>query len=184
MGFFSKKQPSDEKSKQQAPNEPFVVNDQTVARVAELMKMFNDAEGNFDRQHAIGGDLCALAGTGKIEDLLRSHIDPIEWFDRPWKMLVAVTRRASQNADHLLVAKIFGFTLVWNTGIAPQLNRADTVDVPTLHCPSSIETEIATIALDSLKRLSEDWIIFSNTTGALTAGDLARAAANVLGPRS
>lgn len=181
MGFFSKKRPSDVEQKQQAASEPFVVNDQTIARVAELMKMFNETEGNFDKQHAIGGHICSLAGSGGgFEQFVRTNIDSKEWFARPWKMLAAVTQRASQNADHFLIARIFGFTFVWNRGIAPQLDRADMIDVPMLACPPTIEAEITTIALASLQRLASDWTIFGDTTGSLTAGDLARAAANVL----
>lgn len=181
MGLFSKKRSSDAEQKQQAVSDPFVVTDQTVARVAELMKKFNEAEGNFARQHAIGGDLCSLAGSGGgFEQFVRANIDSKEWFARPWKMLVAVTQRASQNADHFLIAKIFGFTHFWSTLIAPQLDRADALDVPMLSCPPAIEVKIATVALDSLRRLSSDWIIFGNSTGSVAAGDLTLAAANVL----
>lgn len=180
MSLFSKKRSSDAEQKQQAASEPFVVDDQTVARVAELMAMFNDAGGNFERQHAVGGGLCSVAGSVSTEQFLGGKYDFDEWMDRPWKMLAAVALRAARNPDHFLVARIFGFMYVWDISIAPQLDRADIVDVPMLSCPPAIEAEIATVALGSLQRLSGDWIIFSDATGSVTAGAFTIAAAKVL----
>lgn len=181
MSLFSKKRSSDAQQKQQAADEPFIVDDQTVARVAELMRMFNDAGRNFARQHAIGGGLCSAAGVSDFKQLLRvSKSESDELLQRPWKMLAVVALRAAQNGDHFLVARIFGFTYGWNTLIAPQLGPADWVDVPMSNSPSAIEAEIATVALGSLQRLSGDQIIFGDATGSVTAGDFTIAAARVL----
>jgi hypothetical protein len=179
MGWFSKKRSSDEKPKQRSVSEPFIANDQTVARVAELMRMFNDA-GSFDGQHAIGGGLCSVAGSGSFEQFVRAKVDADEWFDRPWKMLSAVALRAAQNGDHFLVGRILGFTYIWNNSIAPKLDRADVVDVPILSCSPAIEAAIATIAFSSLQQLSGDQVIFSDDTGSLTVAVLTRATAIVI----
>ena len=179
MGWFSKKRSSDADRKQRVASEPFVADDQTIARVAELMRMFNDAS-SFDRQHAIGGGICSVAGSGNFEQFVRAKVDAEEWFGRPWKMLAAVALRAAQNGDHVLAGRIFGFTYMWDTSIAPQLDRADLVDVPMQSCPSAIEAAIASVAFSSLQQLSGDQIIFGNTTGSLTAGVLTRAAAIVI----
>jgi hypothetical protein len=179
MGLFSKKQSSNANREQQSTSEPFIADDQTVARVAELMRMFNDAD-NFDGQHAIGGGICSAAGSSSLEQFFRGNIDFTEWMDRPWKMLAAVTLRAAQNGDHVLAGRILAFTYIWDTTIAPQLDRADLADVPMHVCPPAIEATIATVAFSSLQQLPGDQIIFSNATGSLTARDLTLTAAVVL----
>lgn len=183
MGLFSKKRSSDAEQNQQKTSGPFVADDQTVARVAEIMERFNDAVGgSFDRLHAIGGNLCSVAGSGSFTQFVSMKIDAEEWFAQPWKMLAAVSLRATQNADHFLSARIFGFTSYWGAVIAPHIDRADVLDVPMLSCPPAIEAEIATLALGSLQRLSGDWVIFGNDMGAgdVTAGQLVLAAASVI----
>lgn len=179
MGWFSKKQSSDADRKQRVASEPFIVDDQTIARVAELMRMFNDA-GSFDRQHAIGGGICSVAGSGNFGQFVRAKVDAEEWFGRPWKMLAAVALRAAQKGDHVLVGRIFGFTYIWDTSIYPKLGRADLVDVMMQSCPPAIEVAIATVAFSSLQQLSGDQVIFSDDTGSLTARVLIVAAATVL----
>lgn len=181
MGLFSKKQPSDAESKQQAASEPFVADDQTVARVAELMKMFNDAVGNDAMMRATASGISSAAGV--TDQFLMSGAwvnNPTLVAERPWQMLAAVALRAAQNTDHFLVARIFGFISFWGTQIAPHLGPADWFDMRLDKAPPAIEAEIATVALGSLQRLSGDWIIFSNDTGSITAGNLTILAASVL----
>ncbi len=179
MGWFSKKQSSDADRKQRVASEPFVADEQTMARVAELMTMFNAAQ-NFDGQLAVGGGICSVAGSGDFKQFVRAKVNVEEWFRRPWKMLTAVALRAAQNGDYVLVGRIFGFTYIWGTQIAPQLTRADLIDVPMQSCPPAIETQIATVALGSLQQLPADQVMFSDDTGSLTAGILTRAAAIVI----
>lgn len=179
MGWFSKKRSSDANWKQRSGSEPFVADDQTIARVAELMRMFNDAS-SFDGQRAIGGGICSVAGSGNFEQFVRAKVDAKEWFERPWKMLAAIALRAAQNGDHVLAGRIFGFMYIWDTSIAPQLDRSDLVDVPMQSCPPAIEAAIATVAFSSLQQLPGDQVIFSDDTGSLTAEVLTRAAAIVI----
>jgi hypothetical protein len=181
MGFFSKKQSSDADRKQRSMNEPFIADDQTMARVAELMRMFNDAVGNTAMENATARGISSAAGLDDLKQLLVPDRDKIkELMQRPWKMLAAVALRAAQNGDYVLVGRIFGFTYHWETQIAPQLTRADMVDVLLHGSPSAIESEIATVALGSLQQLPGDQVILSNATGSLTAEVLTRAAAIVL----
>jgi hypothetical protein len=180
MGFFSKKQSSDADRKQRAASEPFIADDQTIARVAELMTMFNDAVGNFDMVLAAGRGISSAAGLGSFEQLLRENTPADWWMPRPWKMLAAVALRAAQNGDHVLAGSIFGFTWFWGTQIAPRMSRADWVDVLLSTCEPAVEAEIATVGLGSLQKLSDHQVIFGNATGSLTARDLTLAAATVL----
>jgi hypothetical protein len=183
MSLFSKKRSSDAEPKQQGASEPFIVDDQIVARIAELMRMFNDAGGNFERVTAIASNISSAAGLHSLEQLLRGEgVDSIrEWMDRPWKMLAAVAQRSAQNADHFLVARIFGFMFILGTLMEPHLTRADWVEMlMSSSPPPAVEAEIATVTLGSLQRLQGDWIIFGDTTGSVTAGDFTIAAARML----
>src|SRR5712692_1032974 len=121
MGWFSKKRSSDADRKQRSLSEPFVADDQTMARVAELMRMFNDAVGNAAMENATARGISSAAGLDDLKQLLVPDGDKIEeLMQRPWKMLAAVALRAAQNGDHVLAGRIFGFTYHWGTQIAPQ----------------------------------------------------------------
>jgi len=162
-------------------NEPFIADDQTMARVAELMRMFNDAVGNNAMEDATARGISSAAGLHDVKQLLVADGDKIKaLMDRPWKMLAAVALRAAQNGDYVLAGRIFGFTYHWETQIAPQLTREDRAEVLLFNSPPAIEAEIATVALGSLQQLPGDQAILSNATGSLTAGVLTRAAAIVL----
>lgn len=186
MGLFSKKPSSDDDRKQQAANKPFVADDQIMARVAELMRMFNDAVGdpNPAISYATAKGISSLAGLTSGEQVIREgafmNIPAELLFERPWKMLAAVTLRAAQNGDHVLAIKIFGFMYFWGTLISPHMSHADMFDVLLLKSPPPIEAEIAAIAFISLLLLPAEQVIFSNGTESVTVGQLTWAAANVL----
>lgn len=178
MNFFSKKRPSDADRKQQAASKPYVADDQTITRVAELMRMFNDAVGDTDMTLAAGKGICSAVGLSSMKEMWEAK-ETTAALNRPWEMLAAVALRAAQNGDHILAGRIFGFTWMWGQ-IASHLAPADFVDVPLLKSPPALEAKIATIALGSLQQLPLHQIIFSNATGTLTAGDLTRVSATVL----
>lgn len=180
MGWFSKKRPSDADRKQQAANEPFIADDQTVARVAELMRMFNDAVGNDAMLRTTARNISSAAGLHSLEQMLGTNVPAEVWFARPWKMLAAVAHRAAQNGDHILTARIFGFTFFWGTAIVPHLGRGDFFDLLLTGSPYAIEIEIATVAFNSLQQLPDGQIIFANATESVTVGDLTHIAANML----
>lgn len=175
-GFFSKKRSTDADRERQGANEPFTADDQTMARVAELMRMFNDAVGNDAMLRATASSISSAAG---LNDIKQAVYNPA-LLEQPWKMLAAVALRAAQNGDHFLVARIFGFTSVWGTQIAPHLGPADWFDMWLDKIPPIIEAEIAAVALGSLRQLPDGQVIFGNATESLTAGVLTRAAAIVL----
>lgn len=176
MGLFGKKRSSDTDLKHQVASKPFVADDQIIARVAELMRMFNDAVGNDAMLRATASSISSAAG---LDDIKQAVYNPA-LLEQPWKMLAAVALRAAQNDDHFLAARIFGFTSVWGTQIAPHLGPADWFDIRLDKIPPVIEAEIAAVALGSLQQLSDEQVIFGNATGSLTAGVLTRAAAIVI----
>lgn len=182
MGFFSKKQSSDADRKQRVASEPFVADDQTIARVAELMRMFNDSVGdpNPAIPYATAKGISSAAGLNSLEHMLGVNTPAELWLERPWKMLTAVTLRAAQNGDHVLAARIFGFTYFWGTLIAPRMARADMLDVLLTESPPAIEAEIATVALGSLQQLPDGQVIFGNVMASVTAEQLIHTAATVL----
>ncbi len=184
MGFFSKKRSSDADRKQQAANEPFIADDQTIVRVAELMRMFNDAVGNNAMVRATAKGISSAAGLGSLEQMIREgasmHIPAEVLMYRPWKMLAAVALRASQNGDHILAARIFGFTSFWGTMNAPYITPADFDDLLLINSPPTIEAEIATVAFVSLLQLPAGQVIFASATESVTAAHLSYVAANVL----
>lgn len=181
MGWFSRKpSPSDDR-RRQAADKPFVADDQIVARIGELMVMWNDTVGNDARMRATASGISSAAGVDDHFYMSGAWIDnPAVVHERPWQMLAAVALRATQQGDHVLAARIFGFTSFWETHIAPHLRPADWFDMRLEHVPPAIEVDIASIALEALRQLPESQIIFSNATGALGAGDLIIAAANVI----
>jgi hypothetical protein len=180
MGWFSKKQSSDADRNQQAMSKPFIADDQIVARVAELMTMFNDAVGNDAMLRTTARGISSAAGLASAEHMLRMNIPAEVWMDRPWKMLAAVALRMSQNGGHFLAARIFGFTSYWGLLNAPYITPADFFDVLLTNCPPVIEAEIAAIAFISLLLLPAEQVIFSNATESVTVGHLTWTAANVL----
>ena len=155
---------------------PFIADDQIVAQVARLMTMWNDAVGSDAKMRATASGISSAAG---LNDLQQAISNP-SLIERPWKMLAAVALRANQTGDPGLAARIFGFTHFWSTQIAPQLRPADWFDMRLDKVPPILETEIASIAIGSLRQLAADQVIFGNATGSMTAGDLKLAAANVL----
>src|SRR5215469_4658126 len=180
MGWFSKKRLSNANREQQTASEPFVADDHTVARVAELMRMFNNAVGNDAMVRATAKGISSAAGLRDFEQFLGVKTPAEVWFERPWKMLAAVALRAAQNGDHVLAARIFGFTSFWGTAIAPHLGRGDFLDLLLTGSPPAIEVEIATVAFGSLQHLPDNQVIFANATESVTARDLTRVAANLL----
>ena len=176
MGWFSKKRSSNANWEQQTAREPFIADDQTIVRVAELMRMFNEAVGNDAMLRATASSVSSAAG---LDDIKQAVHNPA-LLEQPWKMLAAVALRAAQNGDHFLAARIFGFISVWGTQIAPHLGPADWFDMRLDKIPPVIEAEIAAVALGSLQQLSDEQVIFGNATGSLTAGVLTRAAAIVI----
>jgi hypothetical protein len=182
MGWFSKKRSSDADRKQRTASEPFVADDQTIARVAELMRMFNNAVGdpNPAIAYATAKGISSAAGLGSFEEMLRVKTPAELLLPRPWKMLAAVALRAAQHGDHVLAARIFGFTYFWGTLIAPRMTRADMLDVLLTESPPAIEAEIAAVALSSLQQLPDDQVIFGNAMASVTAEQLTRTAATVL----
>src|SRR5438045_1565841 len=96
MGWFSKKRSSDTDRKQRAASEPFVADDQTIARVAELMRMFNNAVGNDAMVRATAKGISSAAGLHSAEQMLQGpmlNIPAEVLLERPWKMLAAVALR-------------------------------------------------------------------------------------------
>ncbi len=181
MGWFSRKRTSSDDQRRQAADEPFVADDQIVARVAHLMAMWNDAVGNDARMRATASGISSTAGVDDHFLMSAAWIDnPAAIRKRPWQMLAAVALRASQQSDHVLAARIFGFTSFWVTNIAPHLRPADWFDMRLEYAPPAIEVEIASTALGALRQLTDDQTIFSNSTGSVTAADLRIAAANVI----
>ena len=180
MGWFSKKRSSDTDQNPQAASEPFIVDDQTMVRVADLMKMFNDAVGNDAMVRAIGKGVSSAAGLQDFEQFLDVNTPAELWLERPWKMLAVVALLASQNGDHVLAARIYGFTSYWGTMIAPHMDRTDIIDVLLTKSPPAIEAEIAATAFISLLLLPAEQVLFSNATETVTVALLTWAAANVL----
>ena len=180
LGFFSKKRSSDADRERQAASEPFIADDQTMARVAELMRMFNNAVGNDAMLRTTAKGISSAAGLRDFEQFLGGNTPAEVWLERPWKMLVAVALRAAQSGDHILAARIFGFTSYWDLAIAPQLGHGDFFDLLLTGSPPAIEVEIATVAFGSLQQLPDNQVIFANATESVTAGDLTRVAANLL----
>ena len=148
--------------------------------------MFNDAVGdpNPTISYATAKGISSLAGLASGEQMIKEgalmHIPAELLFERPWKMLAAVTLCAAQNGDPVLAVRIFGFTYFWGTLISPHMSHADMFDVLLLKSPPSIEVEIAAIAFISLLLLSAEQVIFSNATESVTVGQLTWTAANVL----
>jgi hypothetical protein len=182
MGWFSKKRSSDADRQRQAASEPFVADDQTVARVAELMKLFNNAVGdpNPAIAYATAKGINSAAGLGSIEQMLGMKTPAELLFQRPWKMLAAVALRAAQSGDHILAVRIFGFTYFWGTLIAPHMSQSDRFDVLLTSSPPAIEVEIATIAFHLLQQLPVGQVIFGNAMATVTTEMLTRTAAIVL----
>jgi len=181
MGWFSRKPSPSGDQRRQAADEPFVADDQIVARVAHLMAMWNDAVGNDAKMRATASGISSTAGVDDHFFMSGAWIDnPAVVRERPWQMLAAVALRAARQGDHVLAARIFGFTSFWVTQIAPHLRPADWFDMRLEHAPPTTEVEIASTALGALRQLPEDQIIFSNATGAMGSGDLIIAAANVI----
>lgn len=180
MGWFSKRRSSNANQGQQSVSEPFVADDRTLARVAELMTRFNDAVGNDAALNTTVSEISAVGGLGSLEQLLGSgNVD--ELMNRPWRMLAAVAQRAAQNGNHFLAARIFGFMFILGTVIAPHLTRGDLIEMlMSSRPPKNIEVEIATVALGSLQQIPGDQIIFGNATGAVPASKIFLAAANVI----
>lgn len=184
MGWFSRKNQSSNNQRQPARVEPFIPDGRIVARVAQLMQMWNDAVGNDARMRATASDISSTAGVDDHFLMSAAWIDnPAVLHERPWQMLAAVALRAAQQGDHVLAARIFGFTSFWATHIAPHLRPADWFDMRLEHVPPAIEANIASTALDALRQLPDSQIIFSNATGSVTAADLRIAAANLLQQR-
>jgi hypothetical protein len=186
MGFFSKKRPSDVDREQRAANEPFIADDQTMARVAELMRMFNNTvdDPNPADTYAIGKGISSAAGLHSLEQMLgqmqREKTRAEVWFERPWKMLAAVALRAAEDGDHVLVARIFGFTYAWGALIAPDMGLGDVAEVLLTASPPAIETQIAALALRSLLHFPVDQVIVGTSTASVTAEQLTLTAATVL----
>ncbi len=180
MSWFSKNQSSNANQKQQIASEPFIVDDQVMKRVAELMNMFNDAVGNDAMVFATAKSISSAAGLHDIKQMVGVKFPVEVLMYRPWEMLAAVTVRAAQNGDNILAARIFGFTSFWDLVVAPQLTPADYFDLLLIGCPPAIEVEIASIAFISLLLLSAERVIFSNATESVTVGELTWNAANVL----
>lgn len=179
MGWFSKKCSSSEGQGREAPDEPFVADDQTVAHVAELMRRFKAATGNSDSNmtYAVARGISSEAGLRDFPQVLSTGL---ALMNRPWRMLASTAARAAQNRDHALVADIFGFTWFWQKVALPQLGAMDIAEVLLGACPAPIEAEIATVALGSLLQLPEDQIVFKVGSDAVTVGMLAGAAANMV----
>ncbi|HEX5441920.1 MAG TPA: hypothetical protein VFW76_13610 [Ktedonobacterales bacterium] len=184
MGWFSRKNQTSDNRGKQAADEPFVADDQIVARVAHLMAMWNDAVGDDARMRATASGISSTAGVDDHFLMSAAWIDnPAVLHERPWQMLAAVALRAAQQGDYVLAARIFGFTSFWGTQIAPHLRPADWFDMRLEHVPPAIDVNIASTALGALRHLADDQIIFSNATGSVTAADLRIAAANLLQKR-
>lgn len=179
MGWFSKKRSSSDNQGRQAADEPFVVNDQTVAQVAELMDRFAAAVGNFDSVLTVAGGIASAAGIQSFEQLLMMNNVEAP-LSRPWKMLAAVAQRAAQHGDHVLPGKVWGFTHFWDNVIFPQTSKADWVDTRMSGCPEAIKAEIATTAFRELLQLPANRVILSNATGSIDVGTLTQAAASTL----
>jgi hypothetical protein len=176
MGFLSKQPAFNEPGKEQSASRPFIADDQTVARVNELMARFNDAAGDDSRMRAVASAISSAAG---LDDLKQTFHEP--WMlQRPWQMLAAAALRAAQDGDHTLAVRIFGFTSFWGTQIAPLLGPADWYELRLDKIPLAIETEIASTALGSLQQLPDDLVILGNETGSLTVAMLKFAAANTI----
>lgn len=176
--FPRKHNPSDDQRRQA---EPFVADDKIVARVAHLMQMWNDAVGNDAKMRATASGISSTAGVDDHFLMSAAWIDnPAVIGERPWQMLAAVALRAAQQGDHVLAARIFGFTSFWVTNIAPHLRPADWFDMRLVYAPLAIEVDIASTALGALRQIPDDQIIFSNVTGSVTAADLRIAAAQVI----
>ena len=79
-GFFSKKRSTDADRERQGANEPFTADDQTMARVAELMRMFNDAVGNNAMEDATARGISSAAGLHDVKQLLVADGDKINIF--------------------------------------------------------------------------------------------------------
>jgi hypothetical protein len=176
MGWFSGKNSSSGGQGQPTPDEPFVADDQIVARVAQLMVMWNDAVGNDAMMRATARSISSAAGLNELDEAVMNPA----LLQRPWKMLAAVIHRAAQSGDNILVGRILGFISLWSTQIAPHLRPADWFDMLLDKVPPAIEADIASVAFSPLRQLPDNTIIFHNATGSVTAADLRIAAAQLL----
>lgn len=181
MGWFSRKRSSSDDQGRKAVPEPFVADDQIVARVAQLMATWNDAVGNDAKMRATASGISSAAGIDDRFYMSGAWIDnPAMVRERPWQMLAAVAARATQSGDHILAARIFGFTSFWVSQIAPHLRPADWFDMRLEYAPPAIETEIAAVGFRALRQLPSDQVIFNNATGTIDAGVLTLGAATAL----
>jgi hypothetical protein len=181
MSWFSRGRGSSDSKGQQPAVEPFVANDQIVARVDDLMNRWNDAVGNDAKMRATASDISSAAGIDEKFYMSGAWIgNPAMVHERPWQMLAAVAQRAAEQGNYVLAGRIFGFVSLWSTQIAPSLRPADWFDMRLDKVPPALEAEIAVIGFNSLRQLPKDQTIFSNTTGTATAGELLPAAALTL----
>jgi hypothetical protein len=82
-------------------------------------------------------------------------------YRRQGKMLAAVAHHAAENGDYLLAGRIWGFTHYWNSAIAPQLSKADWVEVLMSPSGAAAETEFASIAFHSLAQVPASQVILA-----------------------
>jgi hypothetical protein len=185
MPLFSRK-PADDPSARPdsadfAPEGDFVASNAVVARVSELMVLFNLAVGNTDLLYKTATDIAAAAGLNDRTILGDGHETALQIADRlrrPWRMLEAVAAKAAADGDSILAGRVFSFVFFWFHQIQPIMDSGQSILInmdPQM--PRSTLLSIAQSALAPLGSLPGDCVIFSNQTGTLTAGGEARSAA-------
>lgn len=176
MGFFSKKPSPDEDWKRRSAPKPFMLEEGALVRVAQLLDAFVAAEGNDARIRATAAAIAATAG---FDDDRQAIEDP-SILHAPWQMLVAAARRAAQEGNAILAGKIFMFTSIWSSVIAPQLKLGDFFDMH-LEAPSeAMKADIAAAAQAALPALPPDLTIWNSKSLMVSAASAARAAATTL----
>lgn len=164
-----------------APEGDFVASSAVVARVSELMDLFNRAVGNTDLLYKTATDIAAAAGLNDRTLLGDGHESALQIADRlrrPWRMLEAVAAKTAADGDSMLAGRVFSFVFFWFHQIQPIMDSGQSILInmdPQM--PRLTLLSIAQSALSPLRSLPGDWVIFSNQTGTLTASDEARSAA-------
>lgn len=173
MGIFGRwTQPGDGPEK--TPIGP--IDDAQIAHARRLMALFNRAVGDDASLRAVSAQIFATAGVRRIEDLLQRSQDT----DIGWRWLAAVSWAAASQDDTRLVSEIFAFTWFWNDQIAPLLRPGDWEDLCLPRTPDEVQAQIAADALPRLLTFPPNHVVMGNSTGELTAGHMAFAAAQTI----
>ena len=175
MGFFSRTPSPNQNQVDVSAPKPYVLDDATMLRVPQLLDAFADAENN---DLATRASVRAIAAAAGYTDITQA-VQDISILVRPWQMLAACALRGAQDRDPMLSGKVFVFTWIWTTVIAPMAGVGDFMDMNLDPPSAAFQAEIAASAFEALETIPAREVIWKARSAPFTAGS-ARVLASIM----